>query len=647
MDSALTFHNIAAWLQHNDEEIFISYKNWKEPYGYEGLKDDVNSILEQAAFDSETGYLTKKKIERIGKEMSRDEDSHEALGQKMILVKGKAGSGKTTKLLSLNFDALNQGFNSLFLTYNRLLVYDLSQYVKPIVRSKELEKVASFDTLHRFFYHLSKSLGVLHVMSDQRISELLDTLKRRLRTIYDFVSPQIDFNAKPNFEKIKEEIQNDYDLDKGTKEVGIEFMNFLGWKKVTSREVLNKVSTEFYRIKEERLANISAESIFLADYYGVLKNTLLQIQNSDKFYDQFDIESKSDLLDLATGAGHIYQNEEGIIEKDKFAEFKNRRVGGRRHNRIVFIDEGQDCHRLEKEILAAIFGPEHLVIADGGKEQLIRHVEQCNWLAIQGKRIPALVKNKRNRSYRIKPHLAHFCNFIAEHYKIDLKLESTQTEDTGELIFDFRSDVKDADVHNLFDQLMAKAGVYGCKEYESILVLLDSLEKANGRGVTIDDAININEYDNIESATNYSHERWAKMETLEDAGYQFFDGTVRDKTELGMPYPNEVRVIFYESCRGLEAWSTVCFNLDKFFSEKENEEDAEKFLIESEKDSSTESLFISNEERKKMFAATWALMAMTRAIDTLYISIDNPHSEFAQLIERYISSNSGKVKVLR
>ncbi|WP_017732745.1 UvrD-helicase domain-containing protein [Nafulsella turpanensis] len=640
------FTGISNWLKNSDKEILISFKGWKDPLGYQDIQKDLARVAEQASRDSATGYLTKKKIERIGKELSKQTDLSQHMAKKMVMVRGKAGSGKTTNLLTLNLQALKQGFNTFFLTYNRVLVYDIAQVIKPILNSEPIEKQASVDTLHSFFYQLSKSLGVLHIMSDKRINGVLSILKNRLRQVYNFVAPRIILNNKTDFEKIKSLLQNEVAFDNGTKEVGIDFINFLSKKRISSKNALINYSREFYNWKEKRLTSIATDEVFLADYYGVLENTLLQIKDSDKFYEQFDIQNKGELLDLATGAGKVYFNEKGVIEKKEFAKFKNRRVGGRKKNRIVFIDEAQDCHRLEKEILATIFGTSRLVIANGGKDQLIRHVELCNWQMIRGQKIESFEKNKRNKSYRIKPQIADFCNFYSKAYNINLDLESLDTPDSGEIIFDFRPNPPLNEVCELFDYLKSKAEVNGCLEYESILVLLESLQNGPGENKTVEQAA-VNEYNNIEVTQKYTRGEWSKLKGLEEHGYHFFNATVLDKTKLGLPYPNQIRIIFYESCRGLEAWSVACFDIDQFFEAKCKEEEAEKFLLETEKGSNVQNLFITNEERKKMYAATWVLMALTRVIDTLYINVSNQNSEFAKIVNQYIQRTNKNIKVLK
>jgi hypothetical protein len=118
----------------------------------------------------------------------------------------------------------------------------------------------------------------------------------------------------------------------------------------------------------------------------------------------------------------------------------------------------------------------------------------------------------------------------------------------------------------------------------------------------------------------------------------FWDGTIGNKSELIAPAQNESRIIYYESCRGLEAWSVACFAMDKFFNQKREEPDAEKYLIED--------LFLNqdNEQRKNMFATTWLIMAMTRVIDTLYIQVNDRNSTFGKIVDEYINQKNKNVR---
>jgi hypothetical protein len=164
------FKGIAKYLQKSTFDIFISYKEWKTEVGYSFIGNDIERITSQASKDSQTGYLTKKKVERIGKQLSSSKAIYSELNKSLIIISGKAGTGKSSELLLLTMKCIDEGKNTLYLTYNKLLIFDISKTTKSYVNSR-INNIStrpgesSVLTLHAFFYRLSKSLGVLHVLS--------------------------------------------------------------------------------------------------------------------------------------------------------------------------------------------------------------------------------------------------------------------------------------------------------------------------------------------------------------------------------------------------------------------------------------------------------------------------------------------------
>ena len=653
------FYSLHRYFVKSHDEIFISYKEWKSEYAYSVLATDIERITDQASKDSEEGYLTRKKIERIGKQLSNSRTIYDELNKNLVIISGKAGTGKSSELLLLTMKCISNGQNTLYLTYNKLLIFDIAKTVKSYVNAKlnsnsdQRPGEGSVITLHQFFYRLSKSLGVLHVLNADKIEKLLVTLKERMRLIYNFIQGKV-VGQETNWENLKTEIQNHSPFDIGTKEVGINFVNFISKRNASSVEQVRKLSIEFFNHKKRIVGNIEASDVFLANYYGVLEDTLLQIQNPQQFYEKYNIENKYELLDVAIGLSKKYVGEkdgEKTITEKGFIEFKNRRVGGHRRKRTVFIDEAQDCHPLEKEILISIYNSDNIVVANGGREQLIRHVELCNWEKSQAREINVKKHYTRNKSFRVKKTVVDFCNFVAKKYQIDLNLEPLDSEDEGELLFDFRQNHSETEITDIFNHLNLKGEVNGCSAYESLLVLLESnTQRAGlqGQPEPMSDTAVINEYGNIEDAHHLRRGTWQHMSTLEKANFMFWDGTVEDKSHLIVPSPNESRVIYYESCRGLEAWSVACFSFDKFFNQKQDDPDAERFLIDDkEKTKLMQDMFkVSNEDRKNMYAATWALMAMTRTIDSLYIQINDRNSEFGKTVDEYLKQGNKNVRQL-
>jgi len=658
------FKNLITYLKSTSQEIFCSYRNWKTEIGYTTLPMDIVAINNQASKDSVVGYLTKKKIDRISKQLSNEKAIFGDLNKHLIIVQGKAGTGKSSELILLMMRLIGNGQNTMFLTYNRLLIYDIARTIKSYVNNrinnkKPDDKIgkASVMTLHSFFYRLSKSIGVLHVLTEKRKGALLTNLNSRVMKIINFTDSYAKLKDVTSLtlidlDTIKEQVQNNTQFDIPIKEVGIDFLNFLKKKGLLNLATLDETVKQFIRYKADLVSNI-VDEIFLSDYYGVLENTLLAINKPDEYFIKYNIENKFELLEVVLNLNekHLKKDEEeNLIDEKAFKEKINRKVGGRKRKRTIFIDEAQDCHIREKEILISIFGSDNVVISSGGKEQLIRHIELCNWEVSNHKKINVKKYKTSNKSFRIKKSVLDFCNFVANKYQIELKLEPLETEDEGELILDFRTNVAFTDMQQIFSNLSLKGEISGCTAYESLLVLIDTHSKVDaGTGSnTVSSIGKINEYDNIEDSHKIKKGDWKYKAHLEKENQlMFWDGTNDNKSQMQVPYPTETRLIYYDSCRGLEAWTVACFNIDQFFNQKREEPDAEKFLINDEKELGIQSLFVTNDSRKDMYAGTWALMAITRAIDTLYLKFYNPDSQFSKLVLEYVKLNPKNLKVLR
>jgi hypothetical protein len=663
------FSSIVDYLRNSSQAIFVSYKNWKNEIGYSILPADIEAINSKASEDSKFGFLTKKKIDRISKQLSNEKAIFNDINQNLIIVHGKAGTGKSSELLLLMMRCISSGKNTLFLTYNKILIYDIARTTKAFINiqirnNTQKNKIGQSQviTLHSFFYRLSKAIGVLHVLTDERKKDLILNLDLRVdrikNSLIDYIKNGNTISNYSDIEKTKEFIQNNKQFDIPTIEVGIDLLNYQrnkGGFYITNIDVVVKA---FCNYKIDLVNNIDVKEVFLSDYYGVLENTLLLLKNSTEYFKKYDIENKFELLEvvLKLNEKHIKVDEESILLDEKnFIKKINKIVGGKKMKRTLLIDEAQDCDPREKEILIFIYGSNNIIVSSGGKEQLIRHTELCNWNISNSRKMNVKKYYTGSKSFRIKKSILKFCNFIAEKFKIELKLDHLQTEDDGELIFDFRKDISNENVNQVFSNLTYKGKVNNCTEYESLLVLIDSHSKIekmkNGeRRIRNNNEIKgrINEYGNIEDSIAINKIEWKYKLTLETENkLMFWDGTHNDKTQMAVPYPNETRLIYYDSCRGLEAWCVACFNIDSLFNQKKDEPDAEKFLInKDEQNSLMQDLFIlSNEERKNMFAGTWVLMAITRAIDSLYLKFDNPNSELSKIAKEYATLNPTNVKV--
>ena len=99
--------------------------------------------------------------------------------------------------------------------------------------------------------------------------------------------------------------------------------------------------------------------------------------------------------------------------------------------------------------------------------------------------------------------------------------------------------------------------------------------------------------------------------------------------EMRSDYPvdsNAVRVMQYDSARGLECWTACCLAFDRFIEEKKA-----TFVF----DQSESCLLLESEtEAQARHLLNWMMIPLTRAIDTILIHIDSSKSDVARIMKR-------------
>jgi hypothetical protein len=648
IDEQFTYDKVEEVIKLNYYFKWPGYKLWYESDMVFELQ--IRQIFERASKDSENGYITKKKIDRIQNKLDNaSTKAYENIGEKLVEVKGKAGTGKSSDILKWILRLSLEGRKGVFLTYNHVLVYDISSQIQSFTNrlspdDRKAKQPTTTYTIHGYFYRVAKKLGVLLLLSEQRITELTATLDSR------WVQIEIYFNSVRSTEndislaKLLMYVQSKWNIAKGTKREAILFIQHLE----NSRRLPNQEETEkqfrIYRNdKVDRLGNLESSNIFLKDYHKVFERILQATSSLDLFLSDLDVVNKFKLL------SRVMNLKPEILEKDgsgkiNYDELKKRykkSLSGLRAGRIAYIDEAQDCNPLERDIFFSIFGSNNIVIANGGKEQLIRYSQLCNWHISRNEKIEYYRYQKRRKSYRMKPAIAALANHIASWYEIDLNIEPLDTADHGSIIIDYS---KSSEKHIESVQKLKTIGErQGCTNYE-LLLLLTSAESNSENGYVIEGetSVLVNEYDNIVNDTNKNKKEWSFLsEAQSKIGDILFWNTTGnvDKRGLSSPGSLSVRSIYYESCRGIEAWSVMCFNLDKFFEQKTLETDADNYLLESLFDQ------LTPEKRREMYAATWVLMAITRSMENCYIQLSNPQSTIYQCIKDFASKNPAFVKL--
>lgn len=348
---------------------------------------------------------------------------------------------------------------------------------------------------------------------------------------------------------------------------------------------------------EDYTVNISTLHKFFYELligFGIVKNS----NNPEievKFIPDFLEKYKSYLKEL-----HEYIIS-GLIEKSDIQELMKNK-----HDQVgwdfILIDEAQDWDPLEKSIIITIFGKEKLIVADG-IDQLVRTQQKCNWTEGLKPNID-FKKTFEKKGLRQKINLVSFVNEYANRLNINWELQPKEELIGGKVVVTTKDYNKE--LHKELFELCIKNGN---SAYEMMFLVPPALVAKN----KVKDK---NGKDNIERS-------FKLLSDFDKQGIKVWDGT---STELRTQYAVDLeqhRVLQYESCRGLEGWTVVCLWFDEFINYK-----METFIEEETNELALETL----NEKKNRFVYLWSLIPLTRAIDTVVITLKNKDSFVSKLL---------------
>jgi hypothetical protein len=140
----------------------------------------------------------------------------------------------------------------------------------------------------------------------------------------------------------------------------------------------------------------------------------------------------------------------------------------------------------------------------------------------------------------------------------------------------------------------------------------------------------INEFNQKINKKSFIH-----LDDFKNKGINLWDGTNSDLRNEYVVNLDEHRLLQYESCRGLEGWSVICLDFDEFI----------KYKMETFKEEETDELALETfEEKRNRFVYLWSVIPMTRAIDTLVITLKDPNSHIGKILKEIHNENPDFVK---
>ena len=263
---------------------------------------------------------------------------------------------------------------------------------------------------------------------------------------------------------------------------------------------------------------------------------------------------------------------------------------------FVMIDEGQDWPSPERDLIYKLFGSNNIIVADG-MDQLIRGNVPCKW------KDSVLCKDYKtislHKSFRQKTNLTRFIKDFANKLNSDWDVEDSEEKYGGNIIIVEGNYT--LDIH----KRLIQQNISDKNENVDMLFCVPPIKR----------------YESIEHVEN-GHLSLAEAFIKWD--YSVWNG-VEEKHRNTYPTKLEqLRIVQYNSCRGLEGWISVNIAFDKFYEYKYNEY---KPPTEGQFD------LMPEEVKKEIYVANWCLIPLTRAIDTIVLHIEDSNSYISKILK--------------
>jgi len=251
----------------------------------------------------------------------------------------------------------------------------------------------------------------------------------------------------------------------------------------------------------------------------------------------------------------------------------------------VMIDEAQDWSDAERDFVRLLYRPEQLVIGNG-REQLIRRQSPCDWNA----GIPKAERASRElgRSLRMGPNVVKFVNaFAGAMGMADWRLNPHGEIGGGRVVVGYGEARAD---RALFESAFAAARANDAPLGDCLVCVPHSLVPKDRSPKT--------------SVPGDHLRAW---------GFDVWDAC-DDGVRANPPESADaVRIVQYDSARGLEGWVTVALALDRLYEQRL------KYPNLAPGDDCT----------AEDVAKRWLLMALTRAAHMLVVTVDDAASPVA------------------
>ncbi|MDU1586854.1 MAG: AAA family ATPase [Clostridium sp.] len=331
---------------------------------------------------------------------------------------------------------------------------------------------------------------------------------------------------------------------------------------------------------EEKCVSINTMQAY---FYRLINQVLYDGKLDGKLYlDKYD-DILSELIDFIELDEEAIEYIEELCSKDCQLNWE-----------YVFIDEAQDWSTKEKELIIRLFSLGKIIVADGG-QQFIRKVDICDWNTVRDRD-----NIKLKYCLRQKGNIVSFINHYSSYYVGGANKIIPSDKVVGGKIIILSDKNKLYDIHKTEMKKMVNSGNIA---YDMLYLVPYTMVKKTDKG---------------------NHFKY--ISEFENNGIFLWDGTNEQNRNEYSIQCNEVRVLQYDSSRGLEGWIVCCLDFDVFIESKREMFDPNQ--------KNNVLMLESADERYKKYLLNWSLIPLTRAIDTLIITLDNAESDIGRMLKK-------------
>ncbi|MDA7827940.1 hypothetical protein N9A67_06920, partial [Rhodobacteraceae bacterium] len=279
----------------------------------------------------------------------------------------------------------------------------------------------------------------------------------------------------------------------------------------------------------------------------------------------------------------------------------------------VLVDEGQDWTTDHRDLMFNVFGPGRVIVADGVDQFVAR--SRCDWdrRDISKNKIITLGTSRRTK--------AATCDTIND---VARALE-----------------VPDWDVEP--DQTLAGGRITVLVEPQPYLAITRALDLLGDDLMTqpemrpVDGLMCLPPKD-ATPGTNYCNLFEQAQEKLHGDYWRGYDWETRKNRE----YPSRqssLRAVLYQSCRGMEGWTTLCMGLDQFYDHVTAKPDIDIDGLRNHLIADLGLLFSEEafEEKlaaeRRVYALNWLMIPLTRSMDHLIIHLTDSESVLGRVLQ--------------